>query len=136
MSTLALLALVLAVVAAAYRTGTRRALATVGGNGRQLHSLPTYHCIWLALWCGVPALLLLAAWAAADERVVAWLLVGVLPVGGVSDVFCWSFTVMRADVDMVPTRARTLLLPPTAAVPVRVRKLEPSKKPSRVSSTL
>jgi|SRR5688572_30426815 len=79
MTPLALLAVLLVVSSAAYRVGRRRALASVGGNARRLHSLPGYHGVYLALWCGLPALLLLAAWVALDDQVVRWALVGDLP---------------------------------------------------------
>ena len=59
--------------------GTRRALASAGGSARNLHSLPTYHGVYLALWCGLPALLLLAVWTVANGRVIEWMLVGALP---------------------------------------------------------
>jgi phosphate transport system permease protein len=79
MSPLSLLALLLVLSAVGYRVGTRRALATAGGSARNLHSLPTYHGTYLALWCGLPAVLLLGLWAFFDEPVIQWLLVGVLP---------------------------------------------------------
>ena len=79
MNPLSLLALLLVLAAVAYRVGARRALATAGGSARNLHSLPAYHGTYLALWCGLPALLLLAAWTLLDEPVIEWLLVGVLP---------------------------------------------------------
>jgi phosphate transport system permease protein len=36
----------------------------------QLHSLPVYHGAYAALWAGIPALLLLAAWAPMQSRLV------------------------------------------------------------------
>ena len=79
MSPAALLALLLATSVVAYRVGARRALAAGGGSARNLHSLPTYHGVYLALWCALPALLLLGLWLAADESLIEWLLVGALP---------------------------------------------------------
>jgi phosphate transport system permease protein len=79
MSPLLLLLTLLAISAVAFQAGRRRALAAAGGSARRLHSLPNYHGIYLALWCGLPALLLLAAWVAVHEQVIEWLLVGVLP---------------------------------------------------------
>jgi phosphate transport system permease protein len=79
MSPLHLLALLLALAAVAYRVGTRRALASAGGSARALHSLPTYHGVYLALWSLLPALLLLGLWAAFAGRAVEALLVAVLP---------------------------------------------------------
>jgi phosphate transport system permease protein len=79
MSPAALLVALLVATAVAYRLGTRRALATAGGNARRLHSLPSYHGVYLALWCGLPALLLLGLWAAFDGRVIESILVAALP---------------------------------------------------------
>jgi phosphate transport system permease protein len=79
MSALLLLAVLLGLSAAAYQAGRRRALATVGGNARKLHSLPAYHGVYLALWSGLPALLLLALWLALGDRMVEQLLVADLP---------------------------------------------------------
>ncbi|MEO7634662.1 MAG: phosphate ABC transporter permease family protein, partial [Sphingomicrobium sp.] len=43
-----------------------RRLRTVG----RLHSLPVYHGAYAALWAAIPALLLLAAWAPVQSRLV------------------------------------------------------------------
>lgn len=77
---LALLVLVLlALTSIAYRLGRRRALAVAGGNPRRLNSLPSYYGALVALWCGMPALLLLAAWLALEPMAVRWLVVASLP---------------------------------------------------------
>lgn len=59
-----ILLLLLAVgVVAAYGLGRSRAIAVVNGNLSQLHSRPTYHGGYLALWAIVPAFLVLVVWA-------------------------------------------------------------------------
>lgn len=60
--------LVLAVALGAAWLGFVRArrLRTVG----RLHSLPVYHGAYAALWAAIPALLLLAAWAPVQSRLV------------------------------------------------------------------
>lgn len=69
-STFVLLVLVLTTVV--YHVGRRRSLVVAGGPRgiRNLHSLPAYYGLLTALWCAVPALLVLAAWHAFDERIV------------------------------------------------------------------
>lgn len=62
-----------------YRLGRGRALASAGGNPRLLHSLPSYHGYYVALWCGLPALLLVAAWLALEPTVVRMLVMSSLP---------------------------------------------------------
>lgn len=44
-----------------------------------LHSLPTYHGGYVALWCGLPALLMVSAWLALEPSIVEYLVVAALP---------------------------------------------------------
>lgn len=62
--------LLIAVFAIAYAAGRSRAVAVAGGNIHTLHSRPSYHGGYLALWATVPALLLLAAWAILSGSVI------------------------------------------------------------------
>lgn len=62
-----------------YRLGRRKALASAGGNPRTLHSLPRYHGYYVALWCGVPAFLLICAWLALEPAVLHQLVLASLP---------------------------------------------------------
>jgi phosphate transport system permease protein len=64
---LALLGILIIAFAAGW-TGYARALSmrTAG----KLHSLPSYHASYAALWAAIPALLLLAAWAPIQPRMV------------------------------------------------------------------
>ncbi|WP_249693451.1 phosphate ABC transporter permease subunit PstC [Stappia sp. WLB 29] len=57
-----LILIVLGVSALGYFFGRRRALALSAASGRRLHSLPTYYGQLVALFAGVPALLLLLTW--------------------------------------------------------------------------
>jgi phosphate transport system permease protein len=59
-STLLLAIVALAVLA--YYLGRQRAVAGAIAGGRVYHSLPGYHGGYVALWCAIPALLVLAAW--------------------------------------------------------------------------
>ncbi|HEV8239319.1 MAG TPA: phosphate ABC transporter permease subunit PstC [Thermoanaerobaculia bacterium] len=79
MTALVLLAALLFLAAAAYQAGRRRALAAVAGDQRQLHSLPSYYGVYVALWCALPALLVLALWVALQGRIVEAVLVSELP---------------------------------------------------------
>ena len=67
--------------AVAYRLGIRRALGTTGGRARArtLHSLPHYYGTYTAIWCALPALLLLALWGAFESFVITQLVVAELP---------------------------------------------------------
>ena len=78
-STLVLILLILSAVA--YQVGRQRSISLVGGikGARRLHSLPGYYGLLTALWCAVPALLVLAVWHAFDGRIVTDLVVGSMP---------------------------------------------------------
>ncbi len=67
---LLLLAVLLALAGAAYLLGRRRATKLVGGDPRALHSRPTYHGYYVALWCGLPALALVLVWWLAQPQVL------------------------------------------------------------------
>lgn len=45
-----------------YMLGRRRAAQTAGGDHRILHSLPQYYGMFVALWTGIPAALLIILW--------------------------------------------------------------------------
>ncbi|MCW5699757.1 MAG: phosphate ABC transporter permease subunit PstC [Rhodospirillales bacterium] len=59
--------------------GRSRALAMVSGKARNLHSLPGYYGYYVALWCGIPALLVFFLWIAIEPSLVKSLLVSSLP---------------------------------------------------------
>lgn len=62
-----------------YRFGTARARAIAPGRQAQLHSRPMYHGLYAAIWCGVPALLIAAAWMAFQPVLVKGLVMSGLP---------------------------------------------------------
>ena len=64
---------------AGYYMGRQRSLETAGGSMRALHSLPSYYGWYLALWCGLPSILLFAAWLVVEPRVVEGMVVADLP---------------------------------------------------------
>ena len=76
------LLLVLAVMAiAAFYLGRRRVVAEAGGGSslRQLHSLPKFYGYYAALWCVLPALVVLALWLAFAESIVTAQVIAALP---------------------------------------------------------
>jgi len=69
---------VLAVVG--YRLGRRRAAALASrGAPRALHSLPSYHGSYVALWSAIPALAIALAWLVAAPHVIESMVVDALP---------------------------------------------------------
>jgi len=76
---LLLLTLVLAAVAYGLGYARSRALAMPLGGIRHLKSLPFYYGARAALWCVIPALVVLAFWAAFQGKVIQMLVIGSLP---------------------------------------------------------
>ena len=63
----------------AFWIGRKRAFTVVGGDARTLHSRPHYYGYLTAIWCGIPALLLLAVWTAFETSLVTSLVVAEMP---------------------------------------------------------
>ena len=80
MQTPTLFALLLLLILVAYGTGFSRALAAARSKGgvRHLASLPSYYGTHTALWCGLPALLLLGAWLIFDDAIIRSLVMNTL----------------------------------------------------------
>jgi phosphate transport system permease protein len=78
-STLLLILLLLSLTG--YYLGLRRSVVVAGGRGNisQLHSRPAYYGLLTALWCGLPALILFAAWQAFEGNIITHLVVANLP---------------------------------------------------------
>ncbi len=79
MQILFLIAVVLGLMLIGFRFGRLRSVRVTGGDVRQLHSLPTYYGLYVALWCGIPALLLLAAWMALEPSIIRMIVLDSLP---------------------------------------------------------
>ena len=76
---LLLLTIVLSMVAYGLGYARSRSLAMPMGGIRHLKSLPFYYGARAALWCGIPALLVLGLWAAFQGKVIQTLIIGSLP---------------------------------------------------------
>ena len=73
-----ILALIALLSAAGLLLGRRRALASAGGDSRELHSLPRFYGINVAMTAAVPALLALLIWSAVQPMVVEGRVSGML----------------------------------------------------------
>src|SRR3546814_8043227 len=60
-------------------TARRRVAAMAAASGVHSHSLPTYHGAFVALWVGVPALLLSLVWLLLQDSVIDSLILASLP---------------------------------------------------------
>ncbi|MCE8032394.1 phosphate ABC transporter permease subunit PstC [Billgrantia tianxiuensis] len=75
---LVLIATVLIVMALAYQIGLSRSRAVASG-GVRLHSRPGYYGVLVALWCGLPALLLFGVWLLLQDAIIEMLVIHQLP---------------------------------------------------------
>jgi len=77
-STLIVLAL-LVLSSAAYYLAKRHSITIAYGDIRKLHSLPVYYGQYVALWCGIPALILFSIWSLFESSIITHLVIGALP---------------------------------------------------------
>ncbi|MEN8200491.1 MAG: phosphate ABC transporter permease family protein, partial [Thermodesulfobacteriota bacterium] len=81
MSNTILTATLLGLISFGYLYGRKYAFAAgarVGGTDK-MHSRPTYHGMLIALWCGLPTLLLLIIWQVIEPLVISSMVVSSLP---------------------------------------------------------
>lgn len=71
--------LLAAMSVAFYLLGKQRSLAAVDGIPKSLHSLPSYYGLYAALWCAVPAVLIIAVWTFMQSSVVMQIATSGLP---------------------------------------------------------
>ncbi|QIO05534.1 phosphate ABC transporter permease subunit PstC [Acinetobacter shaoyimingii] len=78
---LLLIGVLLAIVAIAYQIGLRksRALAGQGNNSAMLHSRPGYYGALVALWCGIPAFLVLLVWNIVEPNLMKQIVINQVP---------------------------------------------------------
>lgn len=80
MQTVLILLAVIVLAAVGYLIGRSRASAMVtAGTKRTLHSLPSYHGAFVALWSALPALAIAILWLIIAPHVIEGLVVGSLP---------------------------------------------------------
>lgn len=68
-----------ALSALGYHLGRSRSRKSVGGKIRDLHSLPRYYGAYVALWCGVPAFIVLFLWVALAPSIVMSVVISDMP---------------------------------------------------------
>ncbi len=74
-----LIAILLVLSSVAYYMGRKRAFSVANGSIKNLHSLPTYYGLYTAIWCGIPALVLVAFWSAFENAIITQLVISELP---------------------------------------------------------
>ncbi|MFO1468147.1 MAG: phosphate ABC transporter permease subunit PstC [Steroidobacteraceae bacterium] len=81
MTTPLLILVLLVLSGVAYRLGKMRAVAVAGGarGVRHLHSLPSYYGALTALWCALPALLVVFIWGLLQNSLITHAVLADLP---------------------------------------------------------
>ncbi len=74
-----LIAVIMGLTLVGYLLGRSRAVAVAGGRLSHLHSIPSYHGFFVAIWAGLPAFLLLAVWSCFQDQLIASLAMAGLP---------------------------------------------------------
>lgn len=64
---------------AGFWLGQRHSLKLSGGKLRRLHSLPKYYGYYVAIWCGLPALLVLILWLSLQDDIITRLVMDAMP---------------------------------------------------------
>ena len=73
-----LLIAILALAVIGLYFGRRRALSAAGSNLGKLHSMPSYHGWYVALWCGIPSGIVLIVWLIIEAPILEALLLSYL----------------------------------------------------------
>ncbi len=81
MNPIHLLTFLLLLSSVGYYIGRKKAFAVAGGmQGMQkLHSRPVYYGALTALWCGIPAMVVVAAWLAVEPSIITGMVLNGLP---------------------------------------------------------
>ncbi|MEX2296549.1 MAG: phosphate ABC transporter permease subunit PstC [Dongiaceae bacterium] len=79
MQSFVILAAIVILAFVGFWMGNRRAIAQAGGWATRLHSLPFYHGFYVALWCGVPGLVLFLLWLVAGPQILEAIVLAGLP---------------------------------------------------------
>jgi phosphate transport system permease protein len=79
MNFFSLLIVVIIFSVACFYVGRKRSVKAVNGRIRDLHSLPGYYGLFVALWCGIPALAVFILWISFQSTVITSIVVSGLP---------------------------------------------------------
>ena len=91
---------------AGYFMGRTRAIAAVGGRAQDLHSLPAYHGLYVALWCGVPSFIIFILWTIFEPRIIEAMVISGIP--GAADLSGSQLGLLINDVRNLAAGLRTV----------------------------
>jgi len=92
--------------------GRARAFSVAGDKTSRLHSLPGYHGYLVALWCGVPSLLLLIVWSILEPMIADRAMISAIPADVIASRSADEFNLFLSEI-----RRLAAQLPVTGDVP-------------------
>ena len=100
---LLLIGVLLALIAIAYQIGLSksRSLAGKGNNSALLHSRPGYYGALVALWCGIPAFLILIVWNLVEPNILKHVVLDQVPASTLSGMDQASIEVLMNRVKAI-----------------------------------
>lgn len=98
MQTLILILAVLGLGVIGYATGRSRSLIAANNMPKTLHSLPSYYGTYVALWAGLPGLMLLAVWLVIEPYIVERLVMDGLPAAITRDLTNAQYGLLLQDI--------------------------------------
>ena len=100
---LLLIGVLLALIAIAYQIGLSksRSLAGKGNNSALLHSRPGYYGALVALWCGIPAFLILIVWNLVEPNILKHVVLDQVPASTLSGMDQASIEVLMYRVKAI-----------------------------------
>ena len=84
MQTFILLLAVSGLILVGYRLGHGRSISLVDGKASKLHSLPGFHGMYVAMWCAIPALLVMTIWLVVEGPILDSAVMASLPESAVA----------------------------------------------------
>ena len=102
MNTLILVAVLLGLSTFAYQHARRKALRSVSGSVSDLHSLPSYHGAYVAIWCGLPVLIVIAPWVLLQTDLVERMVLSGIA-EGTADMTAGQISLLLSDIRNLAT---------------------------------
>ncbi len=102
MQSLVLVLVILGLAVIGYFVGRQKSILASGNQPSTLHSLPSYYGSYVALWCGLPALVLVSVWLIAQPQIIESVVIGSMPAGSVSAADD-EFSLMLTDIRNLAT---------------------------------
>ncbi|TCB36940.1 phosphate ABC transporter permease subunit PstC [Acinetobacter sp. ANC 4910] len=102
---LLLIGVLLALIAIAYQIGLAKSrnLAGKGNNSAMLHSRPGYYGALVALWCGIPAFLILIVWNIVEPNILRHIVMNNVPANVLNSLDAAGVEVLLDRVQAIAT---------------------------------